>query len=210
MSQPRHAAPALAKAGDSCDQWRMNGSDPPGPRRYRPLATMRDDGCETPLGFTPGPETVHDFRHALGRFVTGVTVVTCAGPRGPVGITANSFASVSLDPPLVLWSPSRRSGRFPVFVAAPRYAIHILDREQEALARHFTRHGHLPQGMAWAEGDAGLPVLPDCLARFDCQAEAAHDGGDHVILVGRVRHARVRPGAPLAFLGGIYGGFAGD
>lgn len=162
---------------------------------------------ETPLGFTPSPETVHDFRHALGRFATGVTVVTTMGPEGPLGITANSFASVSLDPPLVLWSPARASRRFAVFSAAPQFSIHILDEAQEALGHHFVQHGHVPEGMAWSEGAAGLPVLPDCLARFDCAAHAAHDGGDHLILLGRVLHAVVRQGLPLVFLGGRYGGF---
>lgn len=166
-----------------------------------------DPETETPLGFTPGPETVHDFRHALGRFATGVTVVTAQGQAGPVGITANSFASLSLDPPLVLWSPARSSRRFEVFAGAEAYAIHILDAGQLDLAHHFVRHGQAPEGMAWAQGNLGLPVLPECLARFDCRAEARHDGGDHLILVGRVTHAVVREGTPLVFLGGRYGGF---
>lgn len=158
-------------------------------------------------GFTPGPETVAHFRHALGRFATGVTVVTTEADQGPVGITANSFASVSLDPPLVLWSPARASRRFAVFAAAERFAIHILDARQEDLCRHFVRHGHAPEGLAWQRGHGGVPVLPDCLARFDCALHARHDGGDHAILVGRVLHAVVGSGAPLVFLGGDYGGF---
>jgi flavin reductase (DIM6/NTAB) family NADH-FMN oxidoreductase RutF len=158
-------------------------------------------------GFTPGPETVHDFRHALGRFATGVTIVTAAGDDGPVGITANSFASVSLDPPLVLWSPARASRRFGVFERAGAFAIHILDESQIDLCRHFVAHGHPPTGLVWGRGDNGTPVLPACLARFDCVPHAAHDGGDHLILVGRVTHAVVREGTPLVFLGGAYGGF---
>ena len=158
-------------------------------------------------GFTPGPETVHDFRHALGRFATGVTVVTAMGSGGPVGITANSFASVSLDPPLVLWSPARASRRFGVFERATAFAVHILGEEQAALGRHFVSHGHAPEGVRWGTGDNAIPVLPECLARFDCLAHAAHDGGDHLILVGSVTHAVVREGVPLVFLGGSYGGF---
>jgi flavin reductase (DIM6/NTAB) family NADH-FMN oxidoreductase RutF len=158
-------------------------------------------------GFAPGPETVAHFRHALGRFATGVTVVTAMGATGPVGITANSFASVSLDPPLVLWSPARASRRFEVFAGAPAFAIHILEARQEPLARHFVRHGHPPEGIGWQHGHRGVPVLPDCLARFDCALHACHDGGDHAILVGRVLHAVVGTGAPLVFLGGDYGGF---
>lgn len=176
-----------------CDQGAMPDADPP----------------EALPGFTPGPETVRDFRHALGRFATGVAVVSAEGADGPVGITANSFASVSLDPPLVLWSPARASGRFPVFARATSYAIHILDRAQLDLALHFVRHGHAPPDLDWQRGAEGVPVLPDCLARFDCTAHAVHDGGDHAICVGRVLHAVVRQGQPLVFLGGTYGGFAG-
>ena len=161
-------------------------------------------------GFTPGPETVAHFRHALGRFATGVAVVTAMGEAGPVGITANSFASVSLDPPLVLWSPARASRRFPVFAGAAAFAIHILDARQEALGRHFVRHGHAPEAMGWQRGHGGVPVLADCLARFDCALHARHEGGDHAILVGRVLHAVVREGLPLVFLGGDYGGFGRD
>ena len=105
-------------------------------------------------------------------------------------------------------SPARRSGRFRVFSTAPAWAIHVLAEDQEPLARHFTRHGHAPPGMAWGDGHGGLPVLPRCLARFDCRAQAAHDGGDHLILVGQVRHAVVHSGWPLVCLGGAYGGFA--
>jgi len=164
---------------------------------------------DSPLGFAPGPETVHDFRRALGRFATGVTVITAQSAVGPIGITANSFASLSLDPPLVLWSPARASRRFPVFTAAKAYAIHILGADQIDLCRHFVTHGHAPEGLAWEAGAEGVPVLPDCLARFDCTAHAVHDGGDHAIVVGRVAHALVREGQPLVFLGGRYGGFAG-
>jgi flavin reductase (DIM6/NTAB) family NADH-FMN oxidoreductase RutF len=159
------------------------------------------------FGFAPGPETVHDFRRALGRFATGVAVVTADSPTGAIGITANSFASLSLDPPLVLWSPARSSRRFTVFTQARSFAIHILDEGQLDLARHFVAHGHAPAEMAWGRGAEDIPVLPDCLARFDCIAHALHDGGDHAIVVGHVVHALVREGRPLILLGGQYGGF---
>jgi flavin reductase (DIM6/NTAB) family NADH-FMN oxidoreductase RutF len=98
------------------------------------------------------------LRDAMGRFVTGVTVVTTMTPGGPLGITANSFASVSLDPPLVLWSPARRSSRFPAFEAASHFAIHVLARGQQALAEHFPAWGRRRCWRAARRGsNAGMP-----------------------------------------------------
>nr|WP_249138913.1 flavin reductase family protein [Actibacterium sp. MT2.3-13A] len=148
------------------------------------------------------------MRQCLGRYATGVAVVTTQAPGGPLGITANSFASVSLDPPLVLWSPAKRSARFAAFRAAQDYAIHVLTAEQEPLARRFARAGHGFEGLDWRAGPGGVPLLEGVLARFLCRQEAVHDGGDHAIIVGRVLEAVQREGAPLVFLGGRYGGFA--
>ena len=157
--------------------------------------------------FTPGPETARLMRRALGRFVTGVTVVTVPTSAGPMGITANSFTSVSLDPPLVLWCPARASRRFVHFADAPHFTIHVLGAEQMNLARHFASGaGHFEE--AAGRSPEGVPVLPDPLARFDCALHAEHDGGDHVIVVGRVLRACLREGAPLVFAGGDYGQFA--
>ena len=156
--------------------------------------------------FTPGPDTGQLMRAALGRFVTGVTVVTAPTPAGPIGITANSFTSVSLDPPLVLWCPARASRRFPHFAAAGHFAIHVLGAGQFDVACQFASgaggfeaEDHSPEG---------VPLLPGALARFDCALHAAHDGGDHSIIVGRVVRAELREGAPLVFSGGDYGQFA--
>lgn len=162
------------------------------------MAGMTDNGLlDGDGGFVPGPETHRAFRDALGAFATGVTVVTTLGPDGPVGITANSFASLSLDPPLVLWSPARSSRRFPLFAEAERFVINILAADQHEIARHFTRLPELPHG--------GLgPVV----ARFDCARHAVHEGGDHAIIVGRVLNAWHAGGAPLVFHAGRFGGFA--
>lgn len=157
--------------------------------------------------FTPDSGRPEDFRAALGRYATGVTVVTTVGERGPVGITANSFASVSLSPPLVLWCPARSSARFSAFTAAGHYAIHVLAADQLDLCRRFARAGGNFEGLDAGETPDGLPLLPGCLARFDCAAHAAHDGGDHAILVGRVIRAAMRDGDPLLFWGGRYGDF---
>ncbi|WP_051520896.1 flavin reductase family protein [Rubellimicrobium mesophilum] len=148
------------------------------------------------------------FRTALGSFATGVTVVTARDARGePVGLTANSFASVSLDPPLVLWSPARASRRFEAFVEAEDFAIHVLARDQQAVCDAFVRAQGGFAAVAWSEGPRGLPLLEGCVARFLCRREAAIDGGDHAILLGRVWSAARSDGAPLVFQGGRYGGF---
>ena len=169
---------------------------------------MADGGAYRPMtSFTPSKDTEREFRDALGRFATGVTVVTCATEQGPLGITANSFASVSLDPPLVLWSPARASRRFPAYEAAERYAIHILGDDQIDLCRRFSRDGFDFDGLDWAHDADGVPLIDGCLARFDCARTAAHDGGDHLIVVGRVLEAEHREGAPLLFASGSYGRF---
>ncbi len=147
------------------------------------------------------------FRGALGRFATGVTVVTAQGPDGPAGFTANSFASVSLDPPLVLWSPARASTRFGIFEAAQYFAVHVLAEDQLDLGRRFARGGHAFDGPAPERNPEGVPLIPGTLARFDCAWHAAHDGGDHLIIVGRVLRFNVRSGHPLVFAQGHYGGF---
>lgn len=169
---------------------------------------MADGGARALMDtFIPGPETERDFRDALGQFATGVTVVTCASKDGPIGITANSFASVSLDPPLVLWSPARASRRFPYFEAARHFAIHILGEEQAAVCRAFVRDGAAFGAVDWTEGAEGVPLIDGCLARFECRREAVHEGGDHLIVVGRVTRAAYRKGAPLVFCSGCYGRF---
>jgi flavin reductase (DIM6/NTAB) family NADH-FMN oxidoreductase RutF len=147
------------------------------------------------------------FRQALGQFATGVTVVTTRGPHGPLGITANSFASVSLDPPLVLWSPARGSSRFPAFSAASHFAVHVLTADQRGLADGFTRAGGFEPPDGWQTGPHGLPLIDGALATFLCQTHARHDGGDHEIVVGRVLQALRGPEAPpLVFQAGAYRG----
>jgi len=159
--------------------------------------------------FVPGPDRQRDLRDALGRFATGVTVVTTSTPEGPVGITANSFASVSLDPPIVLWSIGRNSRRFAAFAECRHFAVHVLGAEQLDLGRRFARSGPAFEGLDHTLNDAGVPVLPGCLSRFECARMAGHEGGDHLIMVGRVMAAALRDGEPLLFAGGDYGRFDG-
>ena len=148
------------------------------------------------------------FRTALGRFATGVCVITAPGPDGPAGFTANSFAALSLDPPLVLWSPAKSSQRFAIFGAAPRFSIHVLADDQADIAARFIRGGAGFDGLAHSLSDHGVPMITEALARFDCHLHATHDGGDHVIVVGHVNAAAYRDGAPLVFASGGYGSFA--
>lgn len=162
-----------------------------------------------PAGFTPGPETQARYREALGCFGTGVTVVTAMTETGPLAMTVNSFTSVSLDPPLVLWCPARLSPRHDRLVAADSFAIHVMAEDQQDIASHFARTGDDFTGIDWVSDAGGPPLLSGCLARFDCTRVAAHDGGDHTILVGRVDHATYRAGQGLMFKRGQYGGFLG-
>ena len=156
--------------------------------------------------FVPEEDT-RAFRDALGRFATGVTVVTVLGDDGPMGMTANSFASVSLDPPLVLWSPARSSSRFERFAGAVNYAIHVLDADQIDLSARFSRGGAGFDGLAYRSTPEGVPLLAGALARFDCRVHAVHEGGDHAIVVGRVLRASARAGDPLLFALGRFGRF---
>ncbi len=162
-------------------------------------------------GFVPDAGNTRALRDAFGRFATGVTIVTVPGPDGPVAITANSFSSLSLDPPLVLWSPDKASRRFGQFVDAEHYAIHVLAAEQIDVCFAVSKDAGGLAGLPLGRNAAGVPVIENCLARFDCSRFACHDGGDHVILVGRVDRAEMRDdGEPLAFFAGKTGRFLKD
>lgn len=160
-----------------------------------------------PQSFDPAEADPRAFREALGRFGTGVTVITCNAGSGPLGITANSFASVSLDPPLVLWSPAKSSSRYPFFMAAKHFAVHVVGAEQQNICGGFARAGDAFEQFDWEEGAQGVPLLNGCLSRFECETTATHDAGDHSIIVARVSRVTTRQGDPLLFFGGKYGGF---
>lgn len=158
--------------------------------------------------FVPGPERSRDFRDALARFATGITVVTTITPRGPQAITANSFASVSLDPPIVLWSIGRQSKRFAAFAECSHFAIHVLSSGQCDLSQRFARSGQGFDGLAYEFGEGGVPLLEGCLSRFECRRWSGHEGGDHLIVLGAVTAASIGDGEPLVFFGGDYGRLA--
>lgn len=158
--------------------------------------------------FVPGGENSRSFRNALGAFTTGVTVVTATTADGPIGITVNSFASVSLDPPLVLWSPAKSSSRHTAFNDATHFAIHVLSADQDSLSMRFVKSGRAFDGLAWETNAEGVPVIPGTLARFECRRSVAHDAGDHTIIIGEVLRAAHRDGDPLCFSGGTFGRFS--
>jgi flavin reductase (DIM6/NTAB) family NADH-FMN oxidoreductase RutF len=148
-----------------------------------------------------------EFRAALGMFATGVTIITARGADGSlVGLTANSFNSVSLSPPLVLWSLARRAGSMPVFSRGSHYAINILSAQQKGLAQRFAMSNvDRFDGVAWSEGAGGAPVLQGAAAVFECANRSQYEEGDHVIFVGEVERCAWEASAqPLIFHGGRY------
>ena len=146
------------------------------------------------------------LRRAMGRFATGVTVVTTCCPSGKLeGVTANSFSTVSLDPPLVLWSLGRKSSSFASFVAASHFAVNVLEIGQLDLSRHFaTRQRNKLAAIDHEPGLGGCPVIAGTIAHFECATETVVAGGDHCIFIGRVLRSSFREGEPLVFAGGDY------
>ncbi len=148
-----------------------------------------------------------EFRAALGMFATGVTIVTARDADGVrVGLTANSFNSVSLAPPLVLWSLSRQAGSMAAFSQGSHYAINILAADQRELAERFSSKGEDRfAGVAFHEGVGGAPILAGAAAVFECFNRSRYEEGDHVIFVGEVERCSHHTGAqPLIFHGGRY------
>jgi flavin reductase (DIM6/NTAB) family NADH-FMN oxidoreductase RutF len=148
-----------------------------------------------------------EFRTALGMFATGVTIVTARDASGAcVGLTANSFNSVSMGPPLVLWSLSQRAGSLPAFTRGSHYAINILAAEQHALAERFaSKVADRFAGVAFRDGVGGAPILEGAAAVFECFNRSRYEEGDHIIFVGEVERCEHRAGAqPLIFHGGRY------
>lgn len=141
------------------------------------------------------------FRDALGGYPTGVTIVTTVNTEGiDVGVTANSFCSVSLSPPLVLWCLGRTSRAFDTFMATNHFAIHVLANDQDALAMRFARQDvDRFAGLQCQRGEGGVALLDGCAARLECRAATRHDGGDHAILVGEVLRFEHSSREPLVF-----------
>lgn len=151
------------------------------------------------------------FRNALGCFPTGVALVTAhTAEHHPMGVTVNSFASVSLDPPLILWCAYRRSYRFETFIAADAFTVNVLDATHQEVSARLAKPGeHRLDNVPLVAAESGGPALADALAVFECQREAVYDGGDHAIIVGRVVRFGFRTvGSPLVFFRGRYHPFS--
>ena len=148
-----------------------------------------------------------ELRNALGRFATGICIISTVTDSGrPLGLTANSFASVSLDPPLVLWSLQNNSDVFAEFSTPQFFAINVLAKEHHGHSGRYAKKGdHLLDPEHFTPGKFGAPIVHGALVSFECELHATHDGGDHLIIVGRVRDMQRREdGEPLLFYCGNY------
>ena len=161
------------------------------------------------LASDSSPIDARDFRNALGAYATGVTIVTAAAPDGqPYGLTCNSFASVSLNPPLVLWSLLSYSSSLTVFQNASHFAVNVLGTSQQVLADRFAKSsGDKFAGIDWVPGLGGAPLLGATVAQFQCRTANRYYGGDHVIFLGAVEAYAYNRNEPLLFSRGAYGRF---
>ena len=171
------------------------------------VADLPCETCDTGQALATKGFFCRDFRETLGSFATGVTVVTALDPAGePIGLTISSFNSVSLDPPLILWSLSLGSPMLESFRNASHYSVNVLSADQQNLSDRFASRSNehfadLPQ----RTGLGGAPLIEGCCAWFECRNEAHYPGGDHLIFVGHVeRFAQGEAGSPLIFHGSRY------
>jgi flavin reductase (DIM6/NTAB) family NADH-FMN oxidoreductase RutF len=173
-----------------------------------------------PTGLDPANELAsdhspidpRDFRNALGTYATGVTIITAADASGkPYGLTCNSFTSVSLNPPLVLWSLVLYSSSLGVFQNASHFAVNVLGESQQALANKFAKSSEDKfAGVEWKPGLGNAPVLAESVATFQCRSVNRYYGGDHVIFLGAVEAYSYNSKEPLLFARGSYGRFQAD
>ncbi|WP_419917596.1 flavin reductase family protein [Candidatus Poriferisocius sp.] len=150
------------------------------------------------------------FRQVLGRFPTGVTVVTATGPAGPAGLAIGSFGSVSLDPALVMFMPGKSSTSWPAIEAAGHFGVNILAEDQEEMSNLFASKAEDKfAGLQWITKITGAPIFEDSLAWIDCEIDGVLEGGDHWIVLGRVLDLGIQRDdvGPLVFLSGQYGSF---
>ncbi len=151
-------------------------------------------------------EKIRDLRNALGNFATGITVITALDENNePKGMTANSFSSVSLEPPLVSWCVGRESRLFDLFQTTTHFAVNILHSGQQSVSQLFANPDENKfEQTPWHKGINGLPLLDDCRCQFQCEIVHRYSGGDHCILIGRILDFTSQPMDPLIFHGGKY------
>lgn len=174
-----------------------------------PLNTQYDelDSSEEQNVSTLTAEETREYRNALGKFSTGVAIVTVNTSEGPIGITINSFASVSMSPSLILWSVAKHAGRYEVFKNAAAFSIQVLAENQYQEAMHFAKNANAFDADRWHLSNDKPPISKSALASFECELEVTYDGGDHTIVVGRVKRYSQRAGSPLIFSAGEFGTF---
>jgi 3-hydroxy-9,10-secoandrosta-1,3,5(10)-triene-9,17-dione monooxygenase reductase component len=148
------------------------------------------------------------YRLVMGSFLTGVTIITALDDDGPIGMAASSFTSLSMDPALVLFCAGKNSSSWPRIQRTGHYAVNILAADHQEISRQMS--SKVPDkfdGLGWHAEATGAPVLDEALAWIDCSIEAEHEGGDHIIVVGRVLSLGARDGDPLGYFRGGYGNF---
>jgi len=150
--------------------------------------------------------TQQSFRLALGQYATGISIITAVdGEDTAIGMTANSFASVSLDPPLVLWSVDKASPLYAGFAAASHYAVHVLNENQQQMSHRFADDSiDKFAGLNIGRGINELPLLDQYIALLQCEVVDRHEAGDHLILIGQVLDIQLEPNDPLLFFSGGY------
>ena len=154
-----------------------------------------------------------DFRKVLGKYPTGVTLVSSKDDQGPFAMVIGSFGSVSLDPPLVQFMPAKESGTWSRIKKTGRYCVNVLGEQQLALSNSFFNKDKDPfEAIHWSESTLGSPIIEGCVAWIDCLIGDVHEAGDHYIVIGEVKAigATEKDEAPLLFLGGAYGSFNKD
>lgn len=188
-------------------------ASPECPENPAAVADLPCSSCDTGRALAARDLVCRDFRDALGSFATGVTVLTALAADGePIGVTISSFNSVSLDPPLILWSLACESPRLEVFRKTSHYAVNVLAADQQWISDCFaSRDDDRFAAVATSRGLAGVPLIEGCSAWFECRNELQYPGGDHLIFLGRVeRFARGEATEPLIFHAGCYRWFRND
>ena len=154
--------------------------------------------------FSPAIDCIREYRQALAQFPTGVTIITCMSKIGPLGIMANSFTSISIDPPLIMWCPTKTSNRYAAFMQADYFSVHVMSVQQKELSLAFSKSGQAFDNIHWSLNAQNVPLISECLACFECRRYADFDGGDHSLLLGLVEQVSVFEGVPLTFAQGRF------
>jgi len=153
--------------------------------------------------FNPANSPAH-YKKALSRYSTGVTIITTSTPDGPIGITANSFASISLSPALIMWAPAKSSSRHDAFVAAEAFAVHILSFSQKEICNAFVHSKSAFETVDYKLNKDGVPIIAGSLAIFECKRYQTHEAGDHTMILGEVHTAHEQDGQGLVFANGAF------